>query len=156
MIATDIRYLLAVYQQQTINLWEERDGYSFFARAVQLRCFSELASNSLGILVPAGVAEAIGWLQARLAANWNTSEAATPTTTTTATAPNEVGHPWVPCTANFAQLCHRLATTIRDLKTVPLDALSAAFFTRSGSTTRPRPRMLQTCLTPVVTRCWPR
>ncbi len=212
VIATDIGYLLAVYQQQTINLWEERDGYSFFARAVQLRCFSELAGNSLGIPVPAGVAEAIGWLQARLAEHWNSSEniyvtfggpagttnppltpgydpnvdivmaciyGAIPPTDTRmlATAarirsqwtdpastfaypinaadlargvgplmgrypddhydgdsvpPNEVGHPWVPCTANFAELYYRLATTIRDLQTVPLDAVSAAFFTPLG------------------------
>ena len=66
MIATDIGYLLAVYQQPTLNLWEERQGFSFFARAVQLQAFSELASNGLGIPVPAGVAEAISWLQARL------------------------------------------------------------------------------------------
>ena len=46
--------------------------------------------------------------------------------------PNEVGHPWVPCTANFAELCYRLATTIRGLQTVPLDAVSAAFFTPLG------------------------
>ena len=42
--------------------------------------------------------------------------------------PNEVGHPWVPCTANFAELYYRLASTIRDQQAVPLDALSAAFF----------------------------
>jgi glucoamylase len=42
--------------------------------------------------------------------------------------PNEVGHPWVPCTANFAELHYRLASTIRAQQTVPLDSLSAAFF----------------------------
>ena len=73
VIATDIGYLLAVYQQPTKSLWEERDGFSFFARAVQLRCFSALAANSLGIPVPAGVAEAISWLQARLPEHWNSS-----------------------------------------------------------------------------------
>ena len=53
-----------------------------------------------------------------------------PTTTMTATAapPNEVGHPRAPCTANFAELCYRLATTIRDQQAGPVDALSAAFF----------------------------
>jgi glucoamylase len=35
VIATDIGYLLNVYRHSTRNLWEERDGYSFFARAVQ-------------------------------------------------------------------------------------------------------------------------
>src|SRR5512132_1835746 len=71
VIASDIAYLLSVYQQPTINLWEERNGYSFFARAVQLRCFSELAANALGIPVPAGVADAIGWLGPRLPEHWN-------------------------------------------------------------------------------------
>jgi len=42
--------------------------------------------------------------------------------------PNEVGHPWVPCTANFAELYYRLATAIRAQQAVPLDALSAPFF----------------------------
>ena len=55
VIATDIGYLLSVYQQPTVNLWEERSGFSLFARAVQLRCFSELANNTLEIPVPAGV-----------------------------------------------------------------------------------------------------
>jgi glucoamylase len=208
VIATNINYLLAVYQQQTTSLWEERNGYSFFARAVQLRCFAELAGNALGIPVPAGVAEAISWLQARLPEHWNTTEniyvtfggpagtnnppltpgydpnvdivmaciyGAIPCTDTRmlATAarirsqwtdpaspfaypinaadaahgvgplmgrypedtydgdsapPNEVGHPWVPCTANFAELHYRLASAIRDQQAVPIDALSAAFF----------------------------
>ncbi|MGB0093730.1 MAG: glycoside hydrolase family 15 protein [Solirubrobacteraceae bacterium] len=208
VVAADIGYLLSVYQRPTKNLWEERDGYSFFARAVQLRCFSELAANSLGIPVPAGVAEAINWLQARLPEHWNSSEniyvtfggpvgatnppptpgydpnvdivmaciyGAVPPTDTRmlATAarissqwtdpasafaypinaadkargvgplmgrypddhydgdgapPSDVGHPWVPCTANFAELCYRLATTIRAQQAVPLDSLSAAFF----------------------------
>lgn len=212
VIATDIGYLLAVYQQPTVNLWEERRGFSFFARAVQLRCFSELAANSLGIPVPAGVNQAISWLQDRLAEHWNSTEniyvtfggpAGTtnppltpgydpnvdivmasiygtigPTNTRMlATAarirsqwsdpaspfaypinqddnargigplmgrypddhydgnsapPNDVGHPWVPCTANFAELYYRLATTIRAQQTVTLDALSASFFTPLG------------------------
>jgi glucoamylase len=212
VIAADIGYLLAVDQQPTKSLWEERDGYSFFARAVQLRCFSELAGNTLGIPVPAGVAEAIGWLQARLPEHWNSSAGiyvtfggpagandppltpgydpnvdivmasvygAIPCTDTRmlATAarirrqwtdpasrfaypinaadvardagplmgrypqdtydgdsapPNEVGHPWVPCTANFAELYYRLASTIRAQQAVPVDTLSAAFFAPLG------------------------
>ena len=74
VIATDIGYLLAVYQQPTKSLWEERDGFSFFARSVQSRCFSALANNALGIPVPAEIAEAISWLQARLAEHWNSNE----------------------------------------------------------------------------------
>ena len=212
VIATDISYLLSVYQQPTKSLWEERDGFSFFARAVQLRCFSELAANGLGISVPAGVAEASSWLAARLAEHWNSSEnlyvtfggpagasnppltagydpnvdivmsciygAIAPTDTRMlATAarirsqwsdshssyaypinqddqargvgplmgrypddrydgdsapPNDVGHPWVPCTANYAELYYRLATAIREQQSIPLDGLSAPFFLPLG------------------------
>jgi glucoamylase len=208
VIATDVGYLLSVYQQPTRSLWEERDGNSFFARAVQLRCFAELAGNTVAIPVPAGVSEAANWLQARLPEHWNTTEnvyvtfggpagtsnppptpgydpnvdivmsavyGAVPSTDThlLATAarirsqwtdpaspfvypinaadqprdigplmgrypndhydgdtgpPNEVGHPWVPCTANFAELHCRLASAIRDEQAVPLDARSAPFF----------------------------
>lgn len=208
VIATDIGYLLGVYQQPTKSLWEERDGFSFFARAVQLRCFSELAGNSLGIPVPSGATQATSWLQARIPEHWNSTEniyvtfggpvgatnppltsgydpnvdivmaciygAIAPTDTRMlATAarirsqwtdpaspfaypinaadqargvgplmgrypddhydgdsapPNDVGHPWVPCTANFAELYYRLAATIREQQAVPLDGLSAAFF----------------------------
>lgn len=208
VIATDISYLLGVYRQPTRSLWEERDGYSFFARAVQLRCFTELAGNTLGIPVPAAVTEAVDWLQARLPEHWSSTEniyvtfggpagtsnppltagydpnvdvvmscvyGAVPSTDTRmlATAarirsqwtdpaspfaypintadqprdvgplmgrypddhydgdtapPNEVGHPWVPCTANFAELHYRLAIAIRDQQVVPLDAHSAPFF----------------------------
>jgi hypothetical protein len=34
VIATNIGYLLEVYRQPTKSLWEERDGFSFFAHAV--------------------------------------------------------------------------------------------------------------------------
>jgi len=212
VIAADIGYLLGVYQRPTRNLWEERDGYSFFARAAQLRCFTDLANNNLGIPVPAGVTEAIGWLRARLPEHWNSTEnvyvtfggpestqnppctpgydpnidilmasvyGAIPSTDTRllATAarirsqwtdqaspfrypinssdearglgplmgrypddtydgdsapPNEVGHPWVPCTATFAELYYRLAIAIRDQHAIPLDPLSAPFFRPLG------------------------
>src|SRR6266487_3156536 len=41
VMATNIDYLISTYQGPTTNLWEERDGYSFFARSVQLRCLQE-------------------------------------------------------------------------------------------------------------------
>jgi hypothetical protein len=44
--ATDVGYLLAVYRDPTRSLLAERDGYSFFARAVQLRCFCALTANA--------------------------------------------------------------------------------------------------------------
>lgn len=71
LIETNLSYLLQVYQQMTANLWEEYVGYSFFARAVQLRFFREISGNSIGIAVPAAVAEAISWLEAQLATHWN-------------------------------------------------------------------------------------
>src|SRR5512135_44873 len=74
VVAADLGYLLNVYQRPTKSLWEERDGYSFFARAVQLRCFTEIAGNSIGIPVPAGVSEAISWLQARVPEHWNSTD----------------------------------------------------------------------------------
>src|SRR5271165_5783044 len=50
VIGANIDYLLGpargsslpVYQSPTTNLWEEQKGNSFFARAVQLRCFQEI------------------------------------------------------------------------------------------------------------------
>lgn len=62
LVEANLSYLLEVYQNKTTNLWEEYEGYSFFARAVQLRFFREISTNTIGIAVPAGVADAIsGW-----------------------------------------------------------------------------------------------
>jgi glucoamylase len=212
VIATDIDYLLAVFKQPTRSLWEERDGYSFFARSAQLRCFNELAGNCIGIPVPSDVRPAATWLEARLREHWNTDQgiyvtfggpegtsnppltpgydpnvdivmaciygaASCTDARLLATAarirsqwtdpsspfaypinaedakrgigplmgrypddhydgdsapPNEVGHPWVPCTANFAELHYRLATAVREKQAVPFDPDSAAFFTPLG------------------------
>lgn len=77
VIGTNLRFLLgvgqeqAVYQQQTTNLWEEHSGYSFFARAVQLKCFRAVADNTLGIAVPPGISEAIAWLEWALPGHWD-------------------------------------------------------------------------------------
>jgi glucoamylase len=73
VIGTNLAYLLAEYKNPTTNLWEEHYGLSFFARSVQLRCFQEILANGIGILVPAGTAEAIAWLQDALARHWNGS-----------------------------------------------------------------------------------
>ena len=48
LVETNLVYLLEVYQNRTTNLWEEYEGYSFFARAVQLRFFREISGNALG------------------------------------------------------------------------------------------------------------
>ena len=71
LIGRNADFLLSCYRDQTTNLWEEHRGYSFFARAVQVRCFRALAENKAGVSVPAGVAEAIDWLQEALAGHWN-------------------------------------------------------------------------------------
>lgn len=71
VISKNIDYLLGVYQNPTTNLWEEHQGLSFFARAVQLRCFQQITSNTIGIAVPAGTAGAIAWLERALEAHWN-------------------------------------------------------------------------------------
>jgi glucoamylase len=71
--ATDVDYLLGAYQNPTTNLWEERAGQSFFARAVQLACLKAVAANTVGLAVPPGVAGAITWLEQALAAHWNGS-----------------------------------------------------------------------------------
>jgi glucoamylase len=60
-----------VYQSTTTNLWEEHVGLSFFARSVQLRCFQEIAANSIALPVPANINTAIAWLQGALASHWN-------------------------------------------------------------------------------------
>jgi glucoamylase len=71
VIGKNLAYLLGAYQQPTTNLWEEKDGNSFFARAVQLRCFQTVRANPYGIPVPPATAEAISWLQDALGAHWN-------------------------------------------------------------------------------------
>ena len=68
---TNLNYLLGAYQMRTTNLWEEHSGQSFFARAVQLRCFQAISANTAGIAAPPGTAQAISWLQAALAEHWD-------------------------------------------------------------------------------------
>lgn len=203
VVATNLTYLLGAYQNTTTNLWEEHQGQSFFARAVQLRCFQTVADNTFGIPVPAGVASAIAWLQSALAEHWNGSYyvslmqptpagydpnidiviasiyGAIPSTDprllataallrqqwSDATSPSFYlingadesrglgpllgrypgdsydgdtqdpvpgGHPWALGTAHFAQLYYRLANAVTQSHSVPLDAVSAPFFTQIG------------------------
>ncbi len=71
VIAANLNFLQNAYQGKTVNLWEEEYGYSFFARAVQLRCFQEITANTFGIPVPGWLATAIPWLQSALQDHWN-------------------------------------------------------------------------------------
>jgi glucoamylase len=71
VIGTNINFLLGVYQDQTTNLWEEHQAFSFFARSAQLKCFQAIQAAPFGIVPPAGVAAAVTWLTAQLALHWN-------------------------------------------------------------------------------------
>ena len=93
LIARNLDFLLSVYQARTTNLWEEHEGYSFFARSVQLRCFREIGANTLGLPVPDGVSEATTWLEAALGAHWNGTVYAT---LIGGDAPGDAGQPAVP------------------------------------------------------------
>lgn len=71
IIDKHLTFLLSVYQNPTTNLWEEHSGYSFFARAAQLRCFRAISSGPVGITVPPGTSEAIAWLETALQGHWD-------------------------------------------------------------------------------------
>ena len=78
VISANLSYLLGpgpqgvpVFQSQTTNLWEEESGFSFFARAVQLKCFQQVTANTVGIPVPPGTAAAITFLQDALPGHFN-------------------------------------------------------------------------------------
>ena len=77
VIAENLRFLLGTWEgpcayiEQTTNLWEEHTGYSFFARATQLKCLRAISANAFGIPVPQGTDEAIAWLESALAGHWD-------------------------------------------------------------------------------------
>jgi len=212
VIAKNVAFLLGpspaddgipVYADETTNLWEERSGFSFFARAVQLRCFQALTANSFGIPVPAATAAAITWLQTALPGHFSDGAYVTllpriaagdpdfpydpncdivmasiygaiPVTDTkllataaqirayweehypinavdgangmgpmigrypgdtydgAVSSPVLGGHPWAPCTCNFAQLYYTLANAVSANGSVPFDSYSAPFFAQIG------------------------
>ena len=73
VIDANLSFLLGAYQDTTtyFNLWEEHTGASLFTRAVQLRCFEAIQSNTIGIATPPALAGAITWLQNALQTHWN-------------------------------------------------------------------------------------
>jgi glucoamylase len=72
LVNANVAFLLGVYQEPTTNLWEEHTGYSFFARAAQLRCFEAvLAARIDGIDKPDGLQAAAEWLRLALAWHWD-------------------------------------------------------------------------------------
>jgi glucoamylase len=71
VITNNLAFLQAAYQGSTVNLWEEESGESFFARAVQLKCFTAVAANTVGVAVPSWLPSAIAWLDSALDQHWN-------------------------------------------------------------------------------------
>lgn len=71
VIGKNLDFILGHLPDPTFNLWEEHSGYSFFARAAQLRCLRAISSNTIGIAVPQAAGDAIAWLETALAGHWN-------------------------------------------------------------------------------------
>src|SRR6266571_4091536 len=72
LVNANVAFLLEAYKQPTTNLWEEHIGYSFFARAAQLRCFEEvLATSVAGINKPNELQPAVDWLRQALDGHWD-------------------------------------------------------------------------------------
>lgn len=71
LIEANLNFLQGAYQEQTYNLWEEEYGASFFARSVQVRCFEEVAANTIGLPVPGWLPGAVSWLTNALDSHWN-------------------------------------------------------------------------------------
>jgi glucoamylase len=71
VIAANLNFLQNAYRDETVNLWEDESGASFFARSVQLKCFEAIAANTLGIPVPGWLSTAVPWLRNALASHWN-------------------------------------------------------------------------------------
>jgi glucoamylase len=61
------------YKTTTFNQWEDTEGNCLFARAVQLRCFNQITTNTYGIAVPSGVSDAISWLMDVIPTHWDNS-----------------------------------------------------------------------------------
>jgi glucoamylase len=81
LVRADLDRVLAAYQQTTYELWEERKGYSFFARSVQKKALERLAAaaDTFGITARLGDMDAAEkWLNGALAAHC--SEGPGPTT----------------------------------------------------------------------------
>ena len=71
VMQVNVDYLVGAYDQPTRNLWEEKDGLSFFTRSVHLACLRAVAASDVGLTVPAATGEAIAALEAALGRHWN-------------------------------------------------------------------------------------
>ena len=71
VMGRNLDFLEQAYQGSTTDIWEERRGYSFFTRSVQLRCLREVAVNRAGLPVPRWGPGAVSWLENALEDHWN-------------------------------------------------------------------------------------
>jgi glucoamylase len=71
VVAADLDFLVQAYQHPTVNLWEEHSGFSFFARAVQLRCFQMLLDENRAGAHKDEVAAGVQWLTDALQQHWD-------------------------------------------------------------------------------------
>jgi glucoamylase len=66
----NVDWLAAHAGEPSQNLWEERDGQSFFTLAVQRRCLTAVRDGVEGLTVPANVEALIETLSAQLDDHW--------------------------------------------------------------------------------------
>lgn len=59
------------YKAMTFSPWEEEKGYSFFARAAQLKCLLAIQKQPLDLTVPDGLDDAVTWLDGQLDEHWD-------------------------------------------------------------------------------------
>ena len=212
VIAKNIGYLLIAYPDATTNLWEETSGFSFFARSIQLKCFTDVLAKAttLGLspTLQSQIQAACTDLSAALDKHWDAGNgryasilgagagargaalnvdvvmasvygAVAPTDTKLLATAAQVrdafanqsssnfyainaqdaaqqlgpligrypgdtydgsvnngetpgGHPWAPCTCNFAELYYALAAAIAGGAPLVFDALSSPFYAQVG------------------------
>lgn len=70
VVTNNLFYLVAHYQDETTNLWEEEFGLSFFAQSAILRFFQAIKTNTIGIAAPGNIDTIIAWLQNGLQDHW--------------------------------------------------------------------------------------
>jgi glucoamylase len=133
VIAVNLSFLLGAYQQQTTNLWEEHSGYSFFARATQLKCLRAISANSHGLPVPPGTAEAIGWLEWALPGHWNGTHYLSLLTESPDGAPSEPAGPGYDPNIDIVMGCVYGAIPVSDTRLLATAALLRRQWTDGSS-----------------------
>lgn len=74
VIAKNLAYLLDAAGQPTFNIWEEKQGVSFFASAVQLKCLQAILTGPPAPTDPAPLEAAVAKLQAVLPGFWSDTD----------------------------------------------------------------------------------